>query len=216
MFSTKIDNNSFSLNELLIKKEQENLLETKPTTYINIQSPLHIRIVGPKESGKTTFVIRLKENRFESFYIPSITHEQTQIRCMLHANVTKIIFTVEDIETFDINSLSKEEFLFVFFDESSLHSYEIAKTFIERNTMLYNSLHNKDMFLIGNKSDIKSHHLDINSIEEFCKRNQIIFSQISVRNNRGIPDLMKSLDNYFISETEYNYVYSAPQTITLL
>ena len=82
--------------------------------------------------------------------------------------------------------------------------------------MLYNSLHNKDMILIGNKSDIKSHHLNINSVEEFCKRNQIIFSQISVRNNRGIPDLMKSLDNYFISETEYNYVYSGPQTITLL
>ena len=59
MFSTKIDNNSFSLNELLIKKEQENLLETKPTTYINIQSPLHIRIVGPKESGKTTFTFQV-------------------------------------------------------------------------------------------------------------------------------------------------------------
>ena len=135
---------------------------------------------------------------------------------MLHANVTKILFTVEDIETFDINTLLKDEFLFVFFDESSLHSYEIAKSFIERNNILYNSLHSRDMFLIGNKSDIKSNHLNINSIEAFCKTNQIIFSQISVRNNRGIPDLMKLLDGYFVSESEYNYVYSAPKTITLL
>ena len=177
---------------------------------------LRIRIIGPKESGKTSFVLRLDQNKFDSFYIPSISQEKTTVKCVLNGKLQRIMFTVEDIVDFDVHSLSKKEFVFIFFDESTPSSFNEIKTFIETSDILNNFKHKKDIFIVGNKNDIKSNNLDFSGIEKYCQMKGINFAEISVKTNIGIPKLMQLLDNCLLTKEWYKtFVYSSHQKFAL-
>ena len=152
----------------------------------------------------------MDQNKFDSFYIPSISQEKTIVRYMLNANIQRICFTVEDIENFDINSLTNGELLFIFFDESTPNSFNDVKLFLERSNILNDQSHNKDVFIIGNKNDIKSNYLDYDAIENYCKFNEITLSEISVKTNVGIPKLMQLLERYFMHGEWYKTFVCSP------
>ena len=218
MYSLKYETRSISTHETLFKSQKarnDNDLSQSELNSNNEYS-LRIRIIGPKESGKTSFVIRINQNKFDSFYIPSISQERTIVRYMLNANIQRLCFIVEDIENFEINSLAHGELLFIFFDESTPNSFNDVKLFLERSNVLNDPSRNKDVFIIGNKNDIKSNHLDYDTIENYCKSNEISLTEISVKTNVGIPKLMQLLEKYFThGEWCKTFVYSPSHSLKL-
>ena len=85
-----------------------------------------------------------------------------------------------------------------------------VKLFLERSNVLNDQSHNKDIFVIGNKNDIKSSYLDYEAIENYCKFNEITLSEISVKTNVGIPKLMQLLEKYFMHGEWYKTFVCSP------
>jgi hypothetical protein len=87
---------------------------------------------------------------------------------------------------------------------------------IEKSDILNNFKHKKDIFIVGNKNDIKSNNLDFSTIEQYCQMNNLNLAEISVKTNIGIPKLMQLLDNCLLTKEWYKtFVYSSHQKFAL-
>ena len=153
-----------------------------------------IHIFGPSQSGKSSFVIRLCENRFEQFYIPSIGQESNQCKCVINGYFCTINFVVQNYADFNPLEINKNDYIFVFFDESSSLSLTQAKQFIAL-IREHKSLNDVECFLVGNKCEIKNYSDEEHQLNVFCKAYDVKLFHISVQNNTGIPFLLKSLEN---------------------
>lgn len=141
-----------------------------------------ISIFGEKESGKTSFVLRFCENRFDNCYIPSFSEEITEKKAVLNMKLFKLKFVVNDV-------IGDADCYFVMFDYSSQTSFKFATSFIEQNLINIDN----PIILIGNKSDIRQGLVDSTQINTFCKLNNCIFYPISVKNNIGISIMMQKV-----------------------
>ena len=147
-----------------------------------------ILIYGPPESGKTSFIIRYFENKFDSCYIPSFSDEITKKRCFLNYGKK---FNLEIIVSNNLNKIQNADCYFIFFDISSKISFEEAKKIINN---IINT--NKIIFLIGNKKDLKNVVLEKN-IHDLCKKYNLEYFLISVKDNIGISAMMKKFGEIF-------------------
>ncbi len=147
-----------------------------------------ILIYGPPESGKTSFIIRYFENKFDSCYIPSFSDEITKRRCFLNYGKK---FNLEIIVSNNLNQIQNADCYFIFFDISSKNSFEESKKIIN-NIINYN----KVIFLIGNKKDLKNVVLEKN-IQDLCKKYHLEYFLISVKDNIGISAMMKKFGEIF-------------------
>jgi GTPase SAR1 family protein len=157
---------------------------------------IHIHIVGARDSGKTSFVIRVSQNRFDSFYIPSIACEHTECHTMLNYQIYDLKFHVTQFEEFDINKLNDvNDRIIVFYDESSNASLVEAKSFIINTLKKCNNNNNSmNMYLVGNKCDIKHTSPDIiNDLNVFCNMYNVQLFHISVKYNTNIPKLLRTI-----------------------
>ena len=154
---------------------------------------IHIHIVGSRDSGKTSFVIRVSENRFENYYIPSIAPEHTECQTMLNYCIYKLKFHVTQFEEFDMDSKDKCDLLLVFYDESSNASLAEAKHFITALKNCNNNS-NRTICLVGNKCEIKNASPEmINDLNVFCNVHNIQLFHISVKYNTSIPKLLRTI-----------------------
>ena len=143
-----------------------------------------IGICGPHESGKTSFVLRFCQNRFDSCYIPSFSEDEvTHKQCVLNMKLFNIIFIVNETISQNVDSY------LVLFDYTSETSYNIATSLVINKL----SNNNKPIFLIGNKTDVKHRLVDKDKIETFCKEHNCTFFPISVKSNMGISLMMQKL-----------------------
>ena len=141
-----------------------------------------ISIFGASESGKTSFVLRFCENKFDNCYIPSFSEEITEKKAVLNMKFFNLKFVVNDV-------IGAADCYFVMFDYSSQTSYKFATSFIEQNLIHIDN----PIILIGNKADIKQGLVDSTQINTFCKLNNCIFYPISVKNNIGISIMMQKV-----------------------
>lgn len=143
-----------------------------------------IGVCGPHEAGKTSFVLRFCQNRFDSCYIPSFSEDEvTHKQCVLNMKLFNIIFIVN-------KAIDKEvDCYLVLFDYTSEASYSIATSLVANE--LANS--DKPIFLIGNKTDVKHRLVEKEKIEKFCKEHNCTFFPISVKGNIGISLMMQKL-----------------------
>lgn len=155
---------------------------------------IHIHIVGARDSGKTSFVIRVSQNRFDSFYIPSIACEQTECQTMLNYQIYDLEFHVTQFEEFDMNKLNDvNDRIIVFYDESSNASLVEAKRFIT-DTLKQCNNNNMSVYLVGNKYDIKRTSPEIiNDLNVFCNMYKVQLFHISVKYNTNIPKLLRTI-----------------------
>lgn len=159
-----------------------------------------IGICGPREAGKTSFVLRFCQNRFDSCYIPSFSEDEvTHKQCVLNMKLFNIIFIVNE-------SINKEvDCYLVLFDYTSESSYNIATSIVIND--LSNS--NKPIFLIGNKTDVKHRLVDKEKIETFCNEHKCTFFPISVKGNMGISIMMQKLSMVLdkLKNNNINFVF---------
>ena len=174
-------NNNIINNNNNISNNKENKIKSKDEKTI--------LIYGPPESGKTSFIIRYFENKFDSCYIPSFSDEITKKRCFLNYGKK---FNLEIIVSNNLNKIQNADCYFIFFDISSKNSFEEAKKIII-NYIINN---NKKIFLIGNKKDLKNVVSEKN-INDLCKKYNLEYFLISVKDNIGISAMMKKFGEIF-------------------
>ena len=191
-----IGNNNFNSNNNLIGNNNfncnnNNIIINNNINNNNIEKlkdEKTILIYGPPESGKTSFIIRYFENKFDSCYIPSFSDEITKKRCFLNYGKK---FNLEIIVSNNLNKIQNADCYFIFFDISSKISFEEAKKIINN---IINT--NKIIFLIGNKKDLKNVVLEKN-IHDLCKKYNLEYFLISVKDNIGISAMMKKFGEIF-------------------
>ena len=192
-----IGNNNFNSNNYLIgnnnfNSNNNNIIINNNINNNNIEKlkdEKTILIYGPPESGKTSFIIRYFENKFDSCYIPSFSDEITKKRCFLNYGKK---FNLEIIVSNNLNKIQNADCYFIFFDISSKNSFEEAKKIII-NYIINN---NKKIFLIGNKKDLKNVVSEKN-INDLCKKYNLEYFLISVKDNIGISAMMKKFGEIF-------------------
>ena len=161
---------------------------------------INIVLIGEKQSGKSSFVIKLAENRFENLYIPTVFIE-TISKVMTYNNKRYVLnFDVtpgEQEYQQDYSTLyAKSNFIFLFYDVTNLGSFLRAKKFIKKelkNKVVMYSHNFSNIFIIGNKIDSTPFIESSTQIRSYCEKHQLEFFEISVKTNAGIGYMMNKL-----------------------
>jgi hypothetical protein len=180
--------------EIKEDKNEENKIEIKEKK-INLNKT--IIICGPFESGKTSFLIRLCDDKYDDYYIPSIKNEIREKNIFFGEKEFKFKFIV----TNNLKDNFQEEIncYFVLYDVNNKQSFINAKKIFYDYLLNDNKnrvINNKVIFFIGNKKDLID-NLNNNEVENFCLKNNIINKYISVKDNIGFVALIQKLSEYF-------------------
>ena len=180
--------------EIKEDKNEENKIEIKEKK-INLNKT--IIICGPFESGKTSFLIRLCDDKYDDYYIPSIKNEIREKNIFFGEKEFKFKFIV----TNNLKDNFQEEIncYFVLYDVNNKQSFINAKKIFYDYLLNDNKnrvFNNKVIFFIGNKKDLID-NLNNNEVENFCLKNNIINMYISVKDNIGFVALIQKLSEYF-------------------
>ncbi len=145
-----------------------------------------ILIYGEKETGKTSFVMKICKHKFENFYIPSFNDERTEK--MLRLKPYSKRFKLEFIVTNNNDVIKNADCYFIFYDVTSLQSLNFAKNLIENKILNLK----KPIFLIGNKIDLKM-SVDIDLLDYYVSLNNLKLFNISIKESNGISSLLEKL-----------------------
>ena len=155
-----------------------------------------ILIYGDKESGKTSLVLKICENEFQNFYIPSFCDEITKKELMF--NYCQKIFECNFIVTNNINSIQVANCYIVLFDLTNMKSYNFGKNLIENQLFITN----KNIIFIGNKSDLSDKINISDDLLCFCQKFNCIYFEISLKENSGINAVLHKLGEIFGLDTD--------------
>lgn len=181
------NNNNNNDNKDLSKMETLSKSEKREDDMITT-----VHIVGKEKTGKTSLVIRLCKNKFESFYIPSIDIEISKLKYSSVRTLEKkeMQLITYNYPLFDINKVKNDDFIFVFFDESDIDSIDKAMLFIINNNLCH-KFNKERLFLVGNKNDLKTNDFPEYKLKHFCLEKGICFYEISVKTFVGIKQLFQ-------------------------
>jgi GTPase SAR1 family protein len=145
-----------------------------------------ILIYGDRESGKTSFSIKICEQKFVNYYIPSLSDEKKikLLRLKPYSKKFKLEFNV----TNNINEIKEADCYIILYDVTSLNSFIFAKSLIENKIFCKE----KPIFLIGNKIDIGK-KINIPYLQEFLFKYNCYFFYISLKESNGISLLLEKL-----------------------
>ena len=203
------NNKDFKKSENNKEKETDISLYRYPSNFeiINKSSSLlkdireiNIVLIGEKQSGKSSFVIKITENRFENLYIPTV-YIETISKVMTYNNKRYVLnFDVtpgEQEYQQDYSSLyGKSHFIFLFYDVTNLGSFNRAKKFVKKelkNQVIMYSHKFSNIFIIGNKIDSSPFIESSSQIKSYCEKHKLEFFEISVKTNAGIGYMMNKL-----------------------
>ena len=120
-----------------IKKRSSSLnLQLKKSLILKGKNIINIVLIGEKQTGKSCFIIKLVENRFENLYIPTVFIEKYSKQFIyknklftLHFNVTPGVEEYKkDYSILYLNA----NFILLFCDISKNDSLERAKNYIKK------------------------------------------------------------------------------------
>lgn len=198
------------LSELIINEKIKSLSKEKKKK-IKGRNIVNIVIIGYNEVGKSSFCIRLVENKFEDFYIPSICNENFSKMMIYNEHNYRINFSVilggNKIQAQD-NILSTADFFLLIYDITKIRTFNQMNIYldqIKKNLFFYGKDGKKPNFcLIGNKSDLeKERKVDMEIVNKFTKKYNANNFDISIKTlnnlNNIIPFLLKIFDKYSFS-----------------
>ena len=187
-----------------IKKRSSSLnLQLKKSLILKGKNIINIVLIGEKQTGKSCFLIKLIENRFENLYIPTIFIEKNSKEYFYNNNIYILNFNVTPgIEEYknDYKELySESNFILLFFEIGRNDIVENAKIYVKKelkNHLFIYSNNCSNIFFIGNKIDLY-YDKNNNDIKLFCEKNKINFFEISVKTNVGINLLIRKIIQTF-------------------
>ena len=187
----KKQNNNISNKEIkMIKKDK--ILEKKKN-----KKEINLVILGEKNIGKSCFVIKFVENIFEKIYVPTIGLELKKKIVSYNTHQYQLNFIVtsgNDYKEDYINYYNEADFFLVFYDITNKNSFNKIKDIFHNEIHKYFFQYNDgtpNIILLGNKIDLENERVVSNEdVDKFCKENQLIHYDISVKSNKNINLLM--------------------------
>ena len=200
----------FSLNEKINKNKikhsktisnngikKESIIPIK-NKLLDIRNPNEktIAIYGPPFSGKTTFVIKYLDKKFDNFYIPSLSDEINKKNILIYGKLFKMTFIVSN----NLDYIYDADCYFIFYDMNVQKSYDDAEDILKKIIKL-----KKLIFFIGNKLDIKLKTLKKDNLENIIQKNhgKIFDFEISLKKEKGINLMMEKFKDIFNYEYQY-------------
>ena len=185
-----------------LSKEEEEILNNK-----NI---LKVAIIGGKAVGKTSFLIKVLNNKFEKLYIPTIDIEKRTKIINNEGKQYTFYFIVTPGDSIYKSNYSmyfqKANFICIFYDMSDVDSFNEAKQLFFndiRSVIQTTTTTTTRINVIGNKKDIaNSKVLQSQDIKRFCEENKVTSYEISVKSGIGMKVLMNDICNTFDADKE--------------
>lgn len=156
---------------------------TLPKSVVN-QNTFHIVIYGPTKSGKTTFALKINNQKVTNYYIPSIYTEKYKVPITVKDKTFDLIITIP--KPSEQTVFLDADCYYIFFDLTDSNSLNEIKNKIV--PMLQHAL--KPIFLIGNKNDQKIFVQKI-EIDNLCQKLKCRYFEISSLKGMGILKLIK-------------------------
>ena len=170
---------------------------------------MNIVLIGEKQTGKSSFIIKLIENRFENLYIPTVFIERSSKQIIYDNKTYTLNFEVTPgVEEYkeDYSELySKAHFILLFYEVGKKDSLKRAKNYAKKelkNQMVMYSNNLSSIYFIGNKIDIYPNQSN-SDIKKYCEKHKINFFEISVKLNTGINALMSQIIQSFHQFTSF-------------
>ena len=203
--NTNITINNNSIEPLQkIKSKSPKKIHKKNLKGKNI---INIGIIGGVEVGKSTFAIKLTENKFEQYYVPSIDIEKKTRAITLNKHNYILNFIVALGGEYDLLKYGKDfiecDFFLLFYDVSNEASFnEIVQNFNKLQNFLgfYEVSGNKiqNFCLIGNKCDLEAvTKFDSEKIKNFIDMYKIKHYEISCKTPKNINNVMSEIVEVF-------------------
>ncbi len=192
----------FTTNSL-IKNKSSFDINFKKSTSLKGKNEIDIVLIGEKQTGKSAFIIKLVENKFENLYIPTVFVERYSKELTYNFKKYTLNFEVTPgVEEYkeDYSYLySHANFILFFYDITQSNCIERVKNYVKKelkNQLFLYSNNNSNIFIIGNKIDI---YPDINNddIKNYCNDHLIHFFEISVKTGIGIYSLINKILELF-------------------
>lgn len=194
----KIDISETILSEINFNEKIKPISKEKKKK-IKGRNSLNIVLIGYNEVGKSSFCIRLVNNIFESFYIPSICDE---IYCKMMAyndHNYRINFSVilggNKIQTQD-NILSTADFFLLIYDITKIRSFNQMNIYLKQ-IKKYLFFYDKDgknpnFCLIGNKSDLeKERKVTTEIVNKFIEKYNVKHFDMSIKTGNNVNNIIQ-------------------------
>jgi len=187
--------NNIEMNNNLLNQSLSDFMKIKefPKEIYEKKDTINIVFLGDKYVGKSCIVYQYINNKFEPYYIQTMYKEISKKivsvenrKFIIEVSVTSGVPQYQE----DYTNLYKNcDFFVVCFDVTSNDSLLKAKNIIKKDILPYIFLYDKDfsnIFLLGNKSDIKTRKIDYSKVLEYIEKYKITFYETSAKNNYNI------------------------------
>ena len=207
--TTGIDLSNNSLNKAINQENNEKKIECKKEKVSNIKNKIknktnrrrsaylnrtfiNILVIGDKNTGKTSFLKLLKDNKFSDKYEATKEDEESYDKKIVinKNNIHMNILVCNNLNKKEVLNSSKDYYL-LFYDITNMNTLEFIEkiyleNFINKLQIIENKLSN--IILIGNQIDLKQDDIIYNKMENFCNQNNLSHYEISTKNNKGINE----------------------------
>ena len=189
----------------IILSEKLKLISKEKKSKMKESNKINIVIIGQKEVGKSSFCIRLVENKFEDFYIPSICNENFSKIQVYNEHNYKVNFWVilggAQIQKQD-NVFNNADFFMLLYDITKIRSFNQLNVYIKqiRKLLFFYDKEGKspNFFLVGNKSDLEMERkIGVDFINKCIQKNNIKHFDISIKTGKNINNLIQSFIQIF-------------------
>ena len=184
---------------------------------MNIQSSfdykLKILVIGDSGVGKTNFLFRFVENKFNQIYSSTIGIDSKSKIIILPKNKQKIKVHFWDTcgqEKYrSVNKLlfQKVQGIILMYDITKRETYEGLNSWID---FIYDTIDHVPIVLVGNKVDDEEENRIVRTEEgkAFAKDNGFIFYETSALNGKNVNNAVYSLCEKIISPLEESFNFN--------
>ena len=187
-----------------IKNKIKNKTNRRRSAYLN-RTYINILVLGDKNTGKTSFLKLLKDNKFSDKYETTKEDEESYDKKIVinNNNIHMNILVCNNLNKKEVLNSSKDYYL-LFYDITNMNSLEFIEkiyleNFINKLQIIENKLSN--IILIGNKIDLKQDDIIYNKMENFCNQNNLSHYEISTKNNIGINEFSNLIVENFANSS---------------
>ena len=161
---------------------------------------INIIIIGFNEVGKSSLCIRLVENKFEDFYIPSICNEKFSKMMKYNEHKYKVNFLAmlggDKIQKQYNNILDKGDFFILLYDITKIRSFNIINLYlkqIKKYLFFYDKEgKNPNFCIVGNKSDlVEEKKVTSDFVNKSIQKNNFKHFDISIKTGRSIANIIQ-------------------------
>ena len=192
------------ISELIITEKIKTITKEKKKK-IKGRNYINIVLIGYNEVGKSSFCIRLVENKFEDFYIPSICNENFSKMMVYNDRNYKVNFLVilgEEKNKKQDNEFITADFFLFLYDITKIMSFNKINLYLKQ-LKKYLCFYDKEgknpnFCVLGNKSDLEGERkINIEIINKCIQKYNIKHFDISIKTGKNVNNIIQNCIQIF-------------------